>query len=164
MKLNKNKKGYFRFILVLIVVLAAISIVGVISYNLHNEWNTEVQSNDMFPNVSKTEAANLNNSMPGVMDFFTLTIYMVLVIGGIVTAYFSEANPIMLGVAVLIILSILMIPMLLSNMWEEFITDNEFIDLRSDFPITDFIMSYYAHLFIGVIFLASMAAFVRRFG
>jgi len=158
---KKNKKGWIGYLLTLIVLVAFTAIVGIVSNNIHNEWNQAVQDDDSFPEIAKNESQQYNERISNNFDFFVLIIFIAFTLGAMATAFFAETNPILLGITVLLLISILIIPMLLSNMWEEFITEPEFISLRSDYPVTDFIMTYYAHLFVGVTVLVSLVAFVR---
>lgn len=134
----------------MIFIAAILAITAIIGFTILSQFNDEVQSNDDFSTISKQETQDLTTSYPQTLDQIVISIALAMIIFSAITASLSRVNSVFGILAIFLMIATLILPMLVSNVWED-ITENENITVESQFPITDFIMTYFPLLYIGYI-------------
>lgn len=132
---------------------------SVVGYITFGEFNTAWQAEDVAQ-VSKDETQSLFVSYPQVMDWAGVSVYIALVMFMTISAFLIRINPVFLPVAFVLLLVLLFLPMIISNIWEEFITDDSLSFNREIYAKTDFVLSNYAVLWVVSLGLALGAGFI----
>ena len=159
-----NKKAQVTYLLYGMAIIIVTAFLGVIGYNVHTEFNDNIQADVTIPNISKNMSAELNTDLNYTFDTFTLVALLGIIIGSLVISYLFPMNPIAMGVVFILLLSLTVIPAALSNVWESFISDISLVSMRSLFPVTDFIMKNYGMVFLVAFFLNAIVVLSRRNG
>jgi len=140
----------------IIPIMAAVAVVAIIAFTVFSSLNTEIQNSDTFPNVSKTQSQDLTDSYPGMLDSFVIISFIVLVMSSVVTAFLSKFNVIFGFVTIFLLIGILILPIVVNNVWQDVVSDPA-ITVVEQFPVTDFIMSYFPLLYVGILVLVGIA-------
>jgi len=134
-----NKKGFIQNIVFVIIGLALFSIVALVGYNTFTEVNDDIQASEMR-NQSKASINDLHNRYPSTLDGAFLTIFILLWILAMVAGWMADSNPLFIIVVGIGMILLLVGAGFMSNVWDDFSNDSEFITFSSSFPIMNFVL------------------------
>lgn len=160
----KNKKGQFAQIIVAVVLLALFLFGAVFVYQASDMINSEIQNDAEFSNEAKTQLNDLNTTYPSLFDGIGMFVFVGLWIFCLVSAYYSDSNPLWLIVALFIIASLGVVGMILNNVWGEIETDATMVSYAASFPMMSFLLSKYLLVVIFMGFSSVMVALYKNQG
>jgi hypothetical protein len=144
-----NKKGYlgplvmglFGLVLLSLAILVSVVVIG-------NFTNDLLEGYDAREDVEES-VVDMSERLPEALDGLVLVVLVGLLLGGVVFSFFVDFSPVMFALLVFISLALLLGPMLFSNLWGQIVDDPELVGYVGDFPITNFVMTWYAFLWFG---------------
>jgi hypothetical protein len=142
-----NKKGYIGpMIMVLFSVIFFVFslIAGIVVLNSFSE--ELLASGGEFDSRVTDSVSDLNTRLPEALDGIILMVMGGLIIGGIVFSFFVDYSPVMFILVFIVSLSLLLGPMIMSNLYGEVVADPALHSYSTSWPITNFVMSNYAWL------------------
>lgn len=155
----------------IIFVVIAIFIIGLLFF-FTNHLNNELYSSfDKFFNESSTinnsEAhqtlRNIQQADNSVWDFAFLAATILLFMVLILTAFSTRISVAFYWIYAVLSIIILALGVILSNMWQEVVTQPIFVDTITRFPITNAILgTYYPTLVTGIVIIGIIVLFGKR--
>lgn len=148
--LTSKKGNAFLDLMLVLLVLIGMAIIGLVSHNMFKDLNDDIQADaDISPSV-KAHSQDLQTRFPTFMDAAFLLAFILLWIFVIVSSVMIDTHPMFFVVTLILLLFAFVVVMMLSNTFEEFTEDTEYIGLNTEFPITYFIMDNLLIIFISI--------------
>jgi hypothetical protein len=153
--------GIIGLIVTFLVVVFIAGILGMALYPVFDEVNQEVQGSEMSAE-SKTMLQGQYDNYGGMNDNITISLVIFLWIGMLIGAYFFTEHPIILVFMVVILIALTFVAAILSNTYEDFISEPDYLAYQASLPITAFVMSYYPFIILGIVFSSFLTVVMRR--
>ena len=152
------KKGQVNIISV-IIIISIVAVVSLLAFQIFSDLNTEIQSSDDFPTISKENSQQLTDDLPTSFDLIVLGILIVSIILIIVSAFMSKFNSIFIYISIFLLLGILIIPILITNVWQDMIESSDVV-VEESFPMTNFIMNYFPFIYLAILIMYGFALLI----
>jgi hypothetical protein len=151
--INSSKAQTFLDVLVIAVILFVSATAFVIISMAQKEISSELLADPDFS--TSTEAVDALTAFDAhfttSLDTMIIVVFVLLWVFVIVSSLFVDANPIFLVISVILLVIILVVMAVMSNAYEEFISDGDIYTFASGFPKTNYIME---HLVLFCAFIA----------
>jgi len=167
--LLKNKKGQFQSTLLAIV---SIFILGVIlfffnhmNYQIYDKFDDYLEGNPTYNNTEAHIAIQDIKNVEGsrIWDYAFLAIFIGLIIQIVLFSFATRINIAFYWILILVDIPILIVGVVLSNVWQELVSNPEFSTTITRFPITDFLLGTYFPIAVTIfIFISSIVLFGKR--
>lgn len=145
-------------ILFVTILLLVFSMVGVLTYQVFDSLNSDIQNDDSLSDTTKETVGDVHERYPGTIDGAFATIFALFIILFAVLGHFSNSSPVLLIIPLIVLVATLVVAGIFSNTWETF-TDDSSITFESSFPITDFVLDNY----LVTILVAAVSVAVGRY-
>ena len=130
---NYRKKGNAVFeTLIILFVILAFSLITIFGYTIFKDFNADIVDDDILPASEKAKLTSFEADYPSIFDYVSLFILIIFTIGGMVSAFMIDTNPIFFVVTIVLLLSTFVLAAYLNNIFFETLTPAEI----EDFPIT----------------------------
>ena len=166
LKLKKDKKGQIESIIFAVIIIAVIGFIiffmNHLNKQLYDSFGDYLEDN---PEYNQTEAHLALQDIQGVegsriWDWVFFAVFIGLNIQMIVFSFASRQNLVFFWLFVFIGITILILSVVLSNIWQEFVANPEFVTTLLRFPITNAILgSYFPTIVTGVFYLSLIVLF-----
>jgi hypothetical protein len=149
-----NRKGSALDVLLICVVVFAFGVGFLIlhfsSNAIYDKLLNSTAVNSSAKTVTTLQAAK---AVTAKLDYYSLAIFIGLTMALIITAWYISANPLFMGIYVIVIFIAVLIAMGLSNAWETISQRPVFVNSLAALPITNNLLSYlpYYVAVIGII-------------
>ena len=138
-----NKKGFIGVAIMIIVFLVVFAIINLVIGKAFGDINEFIQDDDMMSNTSKAVVQDLDTRYDATFDGAFILVFGLLFIMGIVFSWLSDSSPLFMVLAIIFMIFLLLGSMVLSNVWADFTSDDEFAGSATDTPMTNWILSNY---------------------
>lgn len=145
-------------IFLVMIVLAIASIFG---YQAFTEINDDLQNDTDIGNFTKNVSGNLHSIYPSLLDNIFLFAFVLIVIGVIISVFLLDTHPILLFVSVILLISVFVAMLLVSNTYDELMSDSEISVYANQFPYTTWLMTHFLELSIAVGFILLITLFAK---
>jgi hypothetical protein len=136
-----HKKGSLPLeLLVVVVLLFAFGLMIFLSKNIVDDLNADIQSDSDLSADAKSNSQSLTTRLPTVFDGAFVLIFILLWIGVLVLGYQVDISPAYFVLAIILLLVTVGIAMLIDNAYTDSLTDSDFSDMATSFPMTNFIL------------------------
>ena len=146
---------------VVVLVIIIMGIAAVVGHNVFEDINTDIQADDDIGNTTKEVSGNLFAVYPSLMDNIFLFAFTLLIIFLLVSVFLLDTHPIYFILTIILLISVFIVALLLSNVYEDIMTDSELSDSANEFPFTSWVMDNMVQLIIAIGFLISIALFIK---
>jgi len=162
------KKGQFKTKLLAIVTIFIVGVIFFFANHLNNQlyqgfddyFNKTEDFNDSEARTALQKIQTVDNS---VWDFAFLGIFIGLIIQIVLFSFATRLNIAFFWIMLLFDLPVLLVGVVLSNIWQELVSNPEFATTITRFPITNTILgTYYPIAIVFIIFLTSIIMFGKR--
>lgn len=158
----KKAQGTIIIVILLFVVATVLfAIFNIIGFKIQSELAPEILP-DLELNESKQIINDNTNRLPSVFDglaiFFMIGIWVV----GIAAGLMNEEHPMLFGFMILICIAALIAGIYISNMFDEFMLDSDFVAFKVNFPATVWIASHMLELGIMMMLSTILAAVAKN--
>jgi len=159
-----NKKGDIVSIIYIIIFLAVIGIIlffiSDINYRIFNEFNNTLKDtsrNTTYVDDVLSKTVRTNNS---AWDYAFLGIFVGSLIAIVLSAYAVRISPVFYWIYGILALVMLALGTILSNVWQEMVSDPELAITITRFPITNAILGgYYPIVTVVIVVMAMVIIF-----
>lgn len=168
-KLNKKGSVYGVAILMATIVIVAFTIVitKYIITEFYTAWNAEI-----FPEVTNATATKMitaQNYVVGgfsVFDYGITILFIVLLIGLIISSFMIPTHPIFMVINFVGIFFLVFLGMVMNNTYGEFIAggDATLMTTADQFPIMNWIIAYLPFIAAIAIFIVTIVVYTRSSG
>jgi hypothetical protein len=148
-RLGRNKKGYLGPLVMGLFGLVFLSLAILVSVIVTQSFTEDLLNGYDASEQVEESVTDMGERLPQSLDGLVLIVLFGLVLGGLVFSFFVDYSPVMFFLLVFVSLALLLGPMLFSNLWIEIVEDPEIVGFTSSFPITNFVMNWYAYLWFG---------------
>lgn len=149
-----NKKASLEFIVVAIVLL----VLGLSWFFIQyagNSITTDLTADDTLSQTSKDMLINNGVNMNKVWDYGFGFIFFGLLLEIIVSSYFIDTHPAFFVAGLILFTFTIFIGANVTNVFDETISDSEFLVLNNNFPVMIFIMdNLVMELIVGFVFMS----------
>jgi len=148
-----------------ILALPALLVLGVASITVFfvvDSFNSKIQDNEAVNQETKELSERATGSLPVTFDWIVLAAYISVVVTTLISSYYVRINAALGVVSFLLLVLVTAIPMLFSDYWTSFTAAEGVAEAANEFPVTDFLMTYYPFLNLGVGALAVFAGVTAR--
>ena len=152
----KKANAVFETIVILVVILA-FAITTIFGYNSFKDLNAELQLDDTISTQGKTQLNNFQTDYPSMFDWVSIFIIVMLTIGGMVSAFMIETNPIFFIVTIVLLISVFVLAAYLNNIFFETMETSDL----ADFPITNWVFNNLIKVFVISAFMIGLALFAK---
>ena len=160
-----NKKGIFQDGIYIIAAFFIAAIGILVAYAASDLMNDAFQDNTNIPVDTKSQFNDFNTKFPNIFDWVFMTVFIGIIIGGIMLSYIVPANPIIFVVMILFTLVIGGLGGYISNAWESSTNDGGLMqNSASYFTMTDFVMNHFLTIIIIVFLLMTIVFYAKPDG
>lgn len=161
--LTKNKKGSIILdTITAIVVLSAFAFITIIGYFFIDDvYNASIDTMNESTNTSREIMERTHSDYPPIYDGIFVFLVFGLWITSIISTFFLDSQPLFFVVSLTLLSAILLIAMVMSNAYFDLATDPGFIDIASNFPMTNFFMEYLPYVALVIYFSIGGAMFAK---
>lgn len=156
-----NKKGVFQDGLVILTGFFLLAISIIVIYAATDITNTAFQEQELLTDNTKEHFDDFNTDFPSVFDWAFVTIFVGLVLAGMVLSYVVPANPLIFVFMLIVTIVVASLGGFISNAWDSSTTDGLMATSASSFPMMNFIMDNLLTLIV-VIFILMLIAFYAK--
>jgi tetrahydromethanopterin S-methyltransferase subunit F len=160
MKFLDNKKGNFILDIMVILIIGFIfGIVFLVASKIHTSVSAKMLSSPSMQDSYTQDIINKNQGdngklLDGIFAFFILGLY----IGLLLSAFFIKVHPIFFFISLFLLIVVVVIVLIFSNAWTTISNDAQFSDVKSNFPMTSFIMD---NILIYSVVFAMLVAIIQ---
>lgn len=157
---SSKGQGILDFIFVLIV-LFAFAIIGIFSYVVLKDFNTDFQADPDISATAKGDLQGLTTNFPSYIDnSFTLLLGLFWVFL-VISAWFADSHPLFFVVMIILVSFVLVAGMILSNAYDDVKADPDITGYTSGFPQMNWVMSHLLMVLMGMGFSCVLAMYGR---
>lgn len=147
-----------------VVVLVAVAFVGVIGYKIFGDINTPLQNESIsgFDNQTRAQLQSVYDRYPSWFDgmyVFTLGMFW---IGMIIGSFFVRSHPIFFIIMVILLLITFVVGMLLSNVYQEVVSNPDLADAANALPMTNWVMGHLLEVMLVMGTTGLIALYAKR--
>lgn len=158
----KNKKANVIIEgLTIIVVLFVLAFASVYGLKLFDELNTDIQADDDIGATAKNLSSETFTKYPTLMDSVFLFAFCLLVIVTLALVFMLDTHPIFFIISVLLLGSLFIVGMIVSNTYDDMMSDDELSSYANQFPYTNWIITHLVELLIGIGFMITVVLFIK---
>jgi len=159
---HRSKKGNAVLeTLVIIIVVVVLAIGSLFSYVVFSDLNDDIQSDLDLSNTTKNMTQNLVDIQPVLLDNVLLFVFVMFIIGVIVSVFLLDTHPIFFFINVVLVLCMLAGSLLLANATDDIFSDASLSTYAAEFPFTTWVMTHLLSLSVALSFLILIALFVK---
>lgn len=144
--------------LVFLFILAIASVVGALVFN---NINAEIQSDPDMQTIAKTASSNVNNNYAGMFDNAFMIFLILFWVMLLATSFFIDTHPIFFAITLILLIFIFIIGMVISNSYEDLMTDADFSSISSGFAKTNWVMNNFLTVIIVIGFTTGLALYAK---
>jgi len=137
---NCRSGNAFVETLFVVTVLLVFALLAVFGSRLLNDFNSEIQGDDLVSNSTKTEIGEMNEWHPKVFDNLVLTVFVLLWIGAGVASFMVRSHPVFFAIMLVLLVFAFIFLAVLSNVFVEVVSGGELEVTSESFPNTTFLM------------------------
>jgi len=162
-----SKKGsqdviYIFFVICVIAVLLPVFNIFIGSLN---DVFQDVDLEGVDETKSKEESQSLTSGFISTSDFIFASIYFAFFIGAVILSYFLDTHPVFIIAGVIILILLAWLSMEFSNVWMGVTSEGIMAEeVNANFPMTSFIMNWFAELNISLIVIVLIVLYQKRSG
>jgi len=159
-----NKRGVFQDGLLLIVGFFVVAIGILVVYAVSDLMNTAFQGDNNLPADTKDHFNSFNTDFPSIFDWVFMTVFIGLIIGGILLAYVVPSNPLIFVIMILFTIIVGGLGGYISNAWDESTDEGLLQNSASNFPMMDFVLNNFLTVMIIVFVLMTIVFYAKPEG
>ena len=135
------KKGFMSsfYAILLMLILLVLGITVIFLRGFVQDLNADMGL-ALTHNESKEVFSDMDTNYPAFGDGLFLLVFGVFIIGSLVLTYVSDNTPLMLVLDIMILAFLLIVAMGVSNVYDDYISDDNMSTFEADFPITDYLL------------------------
>ena len=157
---SKPRNALIDGAMVILIVLF-LSIGSVVGYNIFGDLNSEIQNDNDASNITKQTSGNLYTLYPALLDNLFLMAFVLFVVFLIVSVFLLDTHPIFFIITIVLLSSVFLVAMLLSNTYTEIMEDSEFSASANAFPYTSWVNDHLVELIVGIGFLTAILLYIK---
>jgi len=134
------------------IVLVVVGIVSIIAYMSFDEIHTLMDEDEDISEAAMNVTDDLHSRFPAVFDGIFAMFFVLLWVAILIAGYMIGAKPIFLVLSIILMASLIIAGIFMSNAYEELMEDSDISDYAAEFPITGFVLTHLLEvlLVIGV--------------
>lgn len=154
----KSRRGDASSIIVITVFLLVFALIALVGVTFVKPILTEVLVSEEIQGNSNAVSAitTLKDNASGFIDYAFIFIFVGLILGLFVTAYFTDANPIFIVIYIIMMIIAVFLASQFSNLWYDVSTDPNLETYANELPMTKRILSGYFPLIMLVVAIIGM--------
>jgi len=141
MNLSSKKGNVLLDSIVILVVLVVMGIIGILAYSTFDDLVTDISVDESFDEEARNKTLELHSRFPATMDGAFGFAFILLWLLVLVASFMIDSHPVFFAISIILMLVMLFSAGLLSNAFDEFESDIEIEQYKTDFPITSFILT-----------------------
>lgn len=145
-----------------VIVIAIFVFLAYIANVVLGDINADVQDDDDISADTKQTVDEWNTRFPSLFDGAFLLVFILLWILVLVASYQVDTNPAFFVVTLIIMVVVFFVAAQMSNVYEDFASDEEIAATAANYPITDWIMSHLLIVLIAVAFSVVLVLFGKN--
>lgn len=157
----KNKKGGLPDAFFLIVAFFAIALVFILMFVVVSYFNDDVQSSDLFPQVSKDISSTLVGKYANLFDKMYLFIVVGLGFAVLAGAWFIASHPALFWISTPILAFTIWMGALFSNIYTEIVANEQIATYALSFPSIAFIFEHFAIVITIYVLMLALALYAK---
>lgn len=127
-------------ILLVMIVLVAFAMISIFGHQTFSLINDDIQSDADLSTTAKTTSSNLEARYPATLDGAFAIMFVLFWIFLIVSSFLIDSHPIFFIISIILLLGAFVVAMVLSNSYQELMSDSDISSFGDQFPITNFII------------------------
>jgi len=147
--------------LLIVVVLFAFALVIILFYPAYSDLNAAIQNQSDLSNETKQVVDDYNTLYPTLWDNMFLTVWVLLILGLIVSVFLLDTYPAFMFFSVVGLIGVFVVSAFLANIFDDVISTTGISASAAQFPFTTWVMTHLMELSIAVSFLALVALYVK---
>ena len=159
---TKKKASIILDSISFITVLTAMAFITIVGYYFIDDvYDASVDIMNESSNTSLEILERTHTEYPPIWDGIMGFLVFGLWITAIVSSFFLDSQPLFFIVSLILLSTILLVAMVMSNSYFELVNDEAFVDTASNFPITNFIMFNLPYLALAIYFTIGVSMFAK---
>lgn len=140
---SKHRKAQTTMDLIFVLIfLVGFAIASIFGYKVFTDINTDIQSDTSMHNLTKTTVGNLHARYPATLDGLFAVALVLFWIFTLVSAFLIDTHPVFFIVSFVLLLFTFVAMTLVSNAYQEVMSDADISGSADSFPITNFFITH----------------------
>lgn len=153
------------FIVIMVFIIALLLPVFNIVMDSLNDVLQDVDMKEVDDTKSKEQSEQLTSGFTSTSDFIFASIYFAFFLGAVILSYFLNTHPIFIIGGIIILILLVWLSMSFSNVWMDVTSEGVMSEeVNKNFPMTSFIMNWFAELNIGLIVIVLLVLYQKNTG
>lgn len=156
----QHKKGIMDTI-VMIVIMLVVVITLIVSVFIASQIQTALQPALSSDNVSQTAFNKGVNTAVGFGDWIFMVVFVVLIMGLIITSFMFYAHPIFAVLFIILSIGVIILAVIAANVYSDLTSRSAFTSTMTHFPMSDWIMKHLPLLMCGIVMLGVVIIYAK---
>lgn len=127
--------------LTVIIFLIVFGVLAILGYMVFTDVNEDLQTDPDLSDSSKQISNTLATNYPSLLDNGFMLVLILFWIFVIISSFMVESHPIFFVISFILLISIFVVVMLLSNSFQELMDDPDLTEASDHFPKINFILN-----------------------
>lgn len=158
----RGKKGFFQDPLILIVLIAALILVGVFASKLMSNFNDQVQADPDAPAIQKQITQQQADDYPRSIDGMVMVLFGFGAVALIASLFKIGDNPVLFFVIWFIMVILVAVAAFLANVWDEFVSNPLYAEEAAKFAFSPWLMEHLPHTMVVLVVLFFLGLVVKN--
>lgn len=146
---------------IIIVVLLLFGIVGVFGYMVFDNLNDDIIADSDLDSDAQEISSSFHGKYPGLIDGMFLMAFVLFTLFVVISVFLLDTHPVFFIVSVVLLISVFVVGGILSNTYDDIMSDTEISGFANNFTYTNWIMTHLVECIIAIAFFVSMALFAK---
>lgn len=144
------------------VILVTFSIFVVTTATFSDDLRGDFNSTADFSAESKSLINNNVDQFPSLFDNLVFLAYVLLMVGLVISVFLVDTQPIFLILTIVLIFFSIVALMILSNVYDDLMTDSDLSAFAGRFPKTQWLMTHLVEIAIGAAFMTIISLYAKQ--
>lgn len=147
--------------LLIMIVVFTFALVIILFFPAYSDLNDAIQNSSDLSNETKQVVQDYDTLYPTLWDNMFLTVWVLLIMGLIVSVFLLDTYPAFLFFSVVGLIGVFTVSAFLANIFDDVISTAGISASAAQFPFTTWVMTHLLELSIAVGFLAMVALYIK---
>ena len=160
-KMMQNKKGMFDVLIIVAVLIFVLGLVWMFSAKAFSDITEGIVVDGDLGETSEEMLVDLEGRTGSTLDAGLITVLVLMWIVLLAASWYSTDNPFLMVIVIVMMIFLLLTSIMLANSYEELFEDDTIMDIKNDFPMTNFVLTNNLGVTIAMI-MGMIGAMVLR--
>lgn len=157
----KKKGNVLAETITIIIVLFFLGILGITAMKAYGDFNDDIQADPNMNTIAKNEAQGHADRFPAMFDGIFIFLFGMFWLFAVLASFLIDTHPAFFIIALVFLFFIIIVGAILSNTFDEYVSDADFLATSDQFPMTKFIFENIVLFIVAIAGSISIVLFAK---